>query len=89
MIDGTPFTSANAQRLMWIGWLLLGIQIAKPIAEGLAAGWILSMIKIQSPSISPGGHLNWSGILVALFILILSAIFRRGVELEKEHSLTV
>ena len=89
MIDGTPFTSANARRLMWIGWILLGMQIAKPIAEGLAAGWILSMVKVQSPSLSPGGYLNWSGILVALFILILSAIFRRGVELEKEHSLTV
>jgi hypothetical protein len=40
------------------------------------------------------GEAPWLGfictcVLVACFSLILSVIFRRGVELEKEHSLTV
>jgi hypothetical protein len=89
MIAGTPFTPENARRLMWAGWFLLAIQVAKPLAENLAARWILSIVRIQSPNLSPPLDFDSAGILVALFILILSAIFRHGVELEKERSLTV
>jgi len=89
VIDGTPFTLENARRLKWIGWFLLGIGVAKPIVHNIAARWAFSIVKIQSPILSPPFDLDVAWILVSLFVLILSAVFRYGVELEKEHSLTV
>jgi hypothetical protein len=95
VIDGTPFTFENARRLKWIGLFLLAIGVVKPVIDNVAAGWTLSIVKIQSPALGPPfdvfaiNFFNFGWILVSLFILILSASFRYGVELEKEHTLTV
>ncbi len=89
VIDGTPFTLDNARRLKWIGWLLLGIGVTMPVMRFVTGGWALSIVKIQSPTLSPPIKVDPALILVAIFILILSAAFRHGVELEKERSLTV
>ena len=90
-MEGTPFTMANARRLKWIGWLLLGISVAKPVWEGFFTVWILSMIRVQNPTFTSWADapFTFALILSACFILILSAIFRHGVELEKEHAATV
>jgi hypothetical protein len=90
-IQGIPFAFDNAQRLKWIGWLLLGIGVVKPMLSVLTAHRILSAVTVQGPILSPWVNLGYVGtcILVACFSLILSVIFRHGVELEKERSLTV
>ncbi len=88
VIDGAPFTLHNARRLKWIGWLLLGISVAMPMIDMITGKWVLSIVKIQSPTLSPPIMGDPALILVAVFILILSAAFRHGVELEKERSLT-
>jgi hypothetical protein len=90
-MEGTPFTMANARRLKWIGWLLLGISLVKPVWEDLFARWILSMIRVQNPPLTswPDAFFTFALIPLACFILILSAIFRRGVELEQDHAATI
>ena len=90
-MEGTPFTMDNARRLKWIGWMLLGISVGKPVWEGLFTGWILSMIRVQNPTLSswPDAPFTFALIPLACFILILSAVFRHGVELEQEHATTV
>jgi hypothetical protein len=89
VIDGTPFTFDNAWRLKWIGWLLLGFGVATPVLHNINARWVLSMVPVQSPPLSPPVIVDIPLILSACFILILSAAFRHGVELETERSLTV
>ena len=89
VIDGRPFSFDNARRLKWIGWLLLAVGLARPLADYLAARWTFAMLKIQSAMLWPAFNISFGFILVALFVLILAAAFRRGVELEKERSLTV
>ncbi len=89
VIDGTPFTLENARRLKRIGWLLFGIGVGMPLVYMVTGSWVLSIVKIQSPILSPPIKGDPAIILVAIFILILSAAFRNGVELEKERSLTV
>jgi hypothetical protein len=89
VIDGTPFTFDNARRLKWIGWLLLGAGGAKPILDMQVGSWVLSIVKVQNPILSPPIKVDPALILVAVFVLILSAAFRHGVELEQERSLTV
>jgi hypothetical protein len=90
-MEGTAFTMANARRLKWIGWLLLGISVVKPVWEGLFTGWILSMIRVQYLTLTSWADAPFTFALIPLacFILILSAIFRHGVELEQEHAATV
>ena len=90
-MQGMPFAIDNARRLKWIGWLLLGIGIVKPLLNYLTGHWILSAVTVQGPVLSPWISLSFTGtcVLAACFSLILSVIFRHGVELEKEHSLTV
>ena len=90
-VQGVPFALDNAQRLKWIGWLLLGIGVAKPALNCLIGFRILSAVTVQGPMLSPWVDLSFVStcILVAIFSLMLSVIFRHGVELEKERSLTV
>jgi hypothetical protein len=90
-MQGIPFAFDNAQRLKWIGWLLLGIGVVKPFLNYLTGHWILSAVTVQGPMLSPWVNLGFVGmcVIVACFSLILSVIFRYGVELEKERSLTV
>lgn len=89
VIDGTPFTLDNARRLKWIGWLLSGAGVVLPIVEMVTGDWVLSIVKVQNPILSPPIKVDPALILVGIFILILSAAFRHGVELEAERSLTV
>ena len=89
VIDGFVFSLENAQRLKWIGWFLLLMGLFRPIFDFTAARWVLSIVKVQYPTLSPPIDLDVAWILVSLFVLILSVAFRYGVELEKEHSLTV
>ena len=90
-IDGSIFTMDNARRLKWIGWLLLGIGLAKPVWDSLFGQWILSMVRVQNTTLSAWPDVLFLFIFVpiACFVLILSAVFRHGVELENEHALTV
>lgn len=90
VIDGRPFTFENARRLKWIGWLLLAFSLGKPVLHGIVARWAIPLMNIQSPELSPPSDgLNYLFVLVSIFVLILSASFRHGVELEQERSLTV
>jgi hypothetical protein len=89
VIDGNVFSLENARRLKWIGWLLLVIALFKPIYDFITARWVFSIVRVQNPVLSPPIEPDIVLILVSLFILILSAAFRYGVVLEKEHSLTV
>ena len=90
-MQGIPFALDNAHRLKWIGWLLLGISAIKPALNVVTGNWILSAVTVQGPRLSPWINLGFVATcaLVACFCLILGVIFRHGVELEKEHSLTV
>lgn len=88
---GIPFAFDNAKRLKWIGYLLLGIGIVKPTLNVITGHLILSAVTVQGPMLSPWVNLGFVGtcVLAACFSLILSIIFHHGVELQKEHSLTV
>ena len=90
-MQGIPFALDNAQRLKWIGWLFLSIGVVKPALNYLTGRWMLSAATVQSPVLSPWIDFSFirTCVLVACFSLILSVIFRHGVELEKDHSLTV
>lgn len=90
-MGGIPFAFQNAQRLKWIGWLLLSVGVVKPVLNIITGQLVLSAVTVQGPMLSPWVNLRFVGlcVLVACFSLLLSVIFRHGVELQKEQSLTV
>lgn len=88
--DGAAFDARNAVRLRTLGTLLLaiaglraGAELATSIAvrRGLAAG--------SSLTVPNGFHVDGTLVVVALVLMALAEVFRRGTELEHEQSLVV
>jgi hypothetical protein len=88
--DGAAFDAGNVVRLRRLGALLLAIaglnavaQVATSIAvrRGLPAG--------SSLTVPTGLHVDLTLVPVALVLIALAEVFRRGAELEHEQSLVV
>ncbi len=88
--DGAAFDVQNVVRLRTLGTLLLAIaglnavaQLATSVAvrKGLAAG--------SSLTVPTGFHLDLTLVPVALVLMALAEVFRRGAALEHEQSLVI
>jgi hypothetical protein len=86
---GSPFDPANATRMRTLGWLLLALALL----DGMA-GSVVSLA-VRSGSISGGAtiplgfHMNGLAALIALVLVVLAEIFRRGADLEHDQSLVI
>jgi hypothetical protein len=89
VLKGAPFTISNAKRLHWIGWIVVGAGVILPLANYLAGVWILNQIGATDMPLAPTLAIHRDWILAGLFVLLLSTLFRHGVELEQEKSLTI
>lgn len=87
--DGAPFDAANAIRMRWLGVLLLVLHVY----FGALDYWISTMVtRVLASSRIPIGsalHINWVGVFIALVLVGLAEVFRRGAVLEDEQSLVV
>lgn len=88
--DGAAFDVQNVVRLRTLGRLLLAIAGLNAVAElatsiavrrGLAAG--------SSLTVPTGFHIDLTLVPIALVLMALAEVFRRGAELEHEQSLVV
>ena len=90
----TPFTFANAQRLRGLGLLVLGLDFAQEMAylavralvppfraAGLAEP-LSHYVRLSTENTLPG----WE---VGLILLIIAAVYQRGVELSREAELVI
>ena len=87
--DGAPFDADNAVRVRWLGLLLLALVLFNAVAEFVTA---LAVRKdVASPCIAVASGLRVDGPLafVALALVALAEVFRRGAELETEQSLVI
>lgn len=80
---GDPFITANADRLVRIGWGLLGVQLVHLAAGGFIGR--LAILGVDTATWTPqfGG---WLGVLLAF---VLARVFRRGAEMRDELAMTV
>lgn len=87
--DGAPFGVGNALRLRWLGVLLLALALLNGLAgfaaslavrHGLAGGGIRVPVALPID-----GRL----VLMALVVMALAEVFRRGAELEDEQALVI
>jgi hypothetical protein len=88
--DGAAFDAQNASRLRTLSVLLVALAMLRAVAEvatsiavrrGLATG--------SSFAVPPGLHIDLTLVSVALVLMALAEVFRRGAELEDEQSLVV
>lgn len=87
--DGAPFDARNALGLRHLGWLLVGLALVNGVAEFIAAAAVRRGI-VSGPIVVPAGlHFDVHLVLVALALLALAEVFRRGADLEHEQSLVI
>ncbi len=88
--DGAAFDAQNVAGLRTLGMLLLAIAGLKAIAElATSAAVRRGLAEGSSLTVPTGLHLDLTLVPVALVLMVLAEVFRRGAELEHEQSLVV
>lgn len=87
--DGAPFDAGNASRLRWLGWLLIAFVLIDGVAGFVTALAVRRGLASASIGVPSGVQIDGHLIIVALVLVALGEIFRRGAELEVEQSLVV
>jgi hypothetical protein len=86
---GAPFDAQNAIRLRWVGLLLIALSLLNGVAELVTSMVVRQGLAGGSVAVAGGLRIEAPFLLVALVLLALAEIFRRGAELEHEQSLVV
>lgn len=81
---GDPFTPINADRLLRMAWLSVGIHLVALPADFLS-GWARHLAK--SPEVFFGFSLG--GVFLTLVLFVLARVFRKGAEMRDELEGTV
>jgi hypothetical protein len=88
--DGAAFDAQNAVRLRTLGLVLLALAVLNAVAEVATAMAVRRGLATTSSVVVPSGlHADLTLVPVALVLLALAEVFRRGTELEDEQSLVV
>jgi hypothetical protein len=86
---GDPFTEVNGRRLRAMGLLLLAVGVIGPLLEYLLARAMLARIPVADLTLVAPLDAQTEVVLAGLLLLVLSAVFARGAELERYRSLTI
>jgi hypothetical protein len=86
---GDPFAEVNGRRLRAMGLLLLAVGVIGPPLEYLLARAMLARIPVAGLALTAPLDAQTEVVLAGLLLLVLSAVFARGAELERDRSLTI
>jgi hypothetical protein len=87
--DGEPFDAQNARRMRWVGLLFLGLTLFNGLAELVTSMAVRRGVVSSTISVVGGPHLDFGNVFIALVVVALAEVFRRGAELEREQSLVI
>lgn len=87
--DGAPFDAHNALRMRWLGLLLLALALFNGVAEFVTSLAVRNGLVSSDLTVTTGLRINLFVVVVALVLVALAEIFRRGAELEHEQSLVI
>ena len=87
--NGAPFDADNALRMRWLGLLLLALAAFDGIAELATSLAVRKGLQGGTVAVATGLHIDMPLVFVALVLVALAEIFRRGSELESEQSLVI
>jgi hypothetical protein len=88
--DGAAFDAQNVARFRTLGLLLAAIAGLKAVAELTTSIAVRRGLAPDSTLAVPAGiHVDGTLVVVALVVMALTEVFRRGTELEHEQSLVI
>lgn len=88
--DGAAFDAQNAVRLRTLSLMLLALALLNAVGEVATAMAVRRGLETTSSFAVPSGlHTDLTLVPVALVLMALAEVFRRGAELEDEQSLVV
>lgn len=87
--EGAPFDANNAARMRWVGMWLLAFHVFYGGLSYLMSRWLAREMASSGVAAGPVLDINWFAVLVALVLMALAEVFRRGATLEEEQSLVV
>jgi hypothetical protein len=88
-LAGRPFDRSNHRHLRRAGILLIASGVVWPAIEYVLAAATLRHVASVHPPVSPALTVGSDWILAGLMVLVLSAVFSHGADLEDERTLTV
>lgn len=88
VLKGEVFSAANARRLSLIGWLMVIAGAVLPILEFAYSLFLIRRAGIGDLPIGVGID-SFGFVVPGLFVLVVAAAWRYGVDLRQDHSLTV
>lgn len=89
VIDGEPFSLANASRLRAIGIIIMVAGVLFPLAQYLTAKAVLSRVAVDGIPLNPPFSFELDMVVLGLMLVALSTVFTHGARLEHDQSLTV
>ena len=87
--EGAPFDAANAARMRWLGVWLLAFHLSYGGFEFGMSWYLAADLASSGLPVAAVLDINWFAVFVALVLVGLAEVFRRGAALEEEQSLVV
>ena len=81
------FTAANARRLSALGWLLLIAGVVLPVLKFLYTAFLVRRSDLTGVALTIG--VETFVVIPGILVLVVAAAWRYGVELQRDHELTV
>jgi hypothetical protein len=84
--DGRPFVAANARRIQWIGYAVIGGEIARSAVAFATNSYVTRHFAANGVRFDVWPDVNIVAILCGLIILVIAEVFREGTRLEESLS---
>jgi len=87
LLTGNPFLEANARRLRTIAFFTIGYTVLDVVSKLFQSYWISRAM--EKPILNNPVSIRFEFIILGLMILVIAEVFRIGVGMREEQSLTI
>jgi hypothetical protein len=87
--DGQPFVAANAMRLRWIAFAVIGYEVARAAVAFFENYYAMTHFTGEGLRFDARPDLNVLALVNGLIILGIAEVFRAGTRLDEDQSLTI
>lgn len=87
--DGRPFVPANAARIRWIAFAVIGGELVRTVAMYSANSFVMTHFTANGLRFDARPDVNVITLVHGLVILAIAEVFRTGTRLDEDQSLTI
>jgi hypothetical protein len=86
---GSPFVAANASRIRFIGWVVIIGEVVQAFVDFMGQMIVKATFEATGVTFGWSFHMSFQTLFWGFVILAVAEVFRLGVELREDQSLTV